>query len=122
MPVELNRNEVILPDKKDEIIAMIRNEINLAKDDIRNKRYGDAVLQSMQRNVDTLQSMLNKFLNKTGVITMAENNSLIDALDDMKKNRMKSEVNVDKIRFIYWSGVVVVAGIFTYIIVKKFRK
>lgn len=122
MPIELNRNEVILPDKKDEIIAMIRNEINLAKDDIRNKRYGDAVLQSMQRNVDTLQSMLNKFLNKTGVITMAENNGLIDALDDMKKNRMKSEVNVDKIRLIYWSGVIVVAGVVTYLIVKKFRK
>jgi hypothetical protein len=118
----LERNEVILPDKRNAVIDELRNEINVVNDDVRNKRYADSVIQAMQRNADKLQGYLDKFLTKTGVITPTETNAVMDVLASLKKQRMSNEVAKDNRRLmIYGIGfiAIVVAGIILY---KKYYK
>lgn len=117
-----SRNEVILPDKRNEMITQLRNEINLVKDDIRNKKYTDAVLASMQSNADKLQSLLNKFLNKSGVITPTETNTVLDVMASLKKQRLQKEYNTDLKRTVVYlvaAGIIALGSFYLY---KKFAK
>ncbi len=118
----LERNEVILPDKRNAVIDELRNEINTIKDDVRNKRYADSVIQAMQRNADKLQGYLDKFLTKAGVITPTETNAVMDVFASLKKQRMSNEVAKDQRRLIiYGVGfiVIVMTGVIIY---KKYIK
>lgn len=118
----LERNEVVLPEKRNAVIGELRIEINKVADDVRNKRYTDTILQAMQRNADTLQSYLDKFINKKGVITPTETNTVLDTMNSLKKQRMGMEVSLDRKRALLIAAIFIIgttAGILLY---KKYAK
>jgi hypothetical protein len=77
----LTQNQVVLPNDKNVVIDKIMAELSLLRNDIKEKKIGGAALEAAKRNESTLQSLIDKFLAKKGVITPQETNDTLSAIE-----------------------------------------
>jgi hypothetical protein len=115
----IKENTALTPDKKQVLIDEIQNEIKNVSDAIKSKQYGGAAISIIQSKQIELQNLLNKFLEKKGIITPNETTNTLSLLDNSKKARLQTDY-VKSISNTTWIAVgLLVFGIGAYIYLKK---
>ena len=117
MPI--TQDKALTPDKKQVIVDELQNEIlNIGKA-IKEKKYGTAVFGVIQQKQVELQNILNKFLEKKGIITPSETNNALNILNTSKRARLEQDYygGIKKTTW-YLIGLGVI-GIGAYFLIKR---
>lgn len=115
----IQTNTALTPEKKQLLIDEIQNEISQVSQAMKNKQYGTAALTIIQAKQVELQNLLNRFLEKKGIITPSETTNTLEKITDSKKVRLEMDY-VKGISNTTWVAVgVIVLGIATYIYLKR---
>jgi fructose-1,6-bisphosphatase/sedoheptulose 1,7-bisphosphatase-like protein len=102
-----------------ELIDEIKNEISQVSDAIKNKQYGSAALTIIQSKQVELQNLLNKFLERKGIITPMETTNTLNSISDSKKARLEKDFAKGISNTTLIGIGVVVLGVLAYIYLKK---
>jgi hypothetical protein len=86
--------QVILPNDKSKFIEKISAELSQLRKDMAEKKITGASIEIAKRNEKELQSLIDKFLQKKGVITPQETSETLLKLDELKKLRLQRDFNV----------------------------
>jgi hypothetical protein len=115
----IKENTALTPDKKQVLINEIQNEISQVSDAIKNKQYGGAGLTIIQEKQMELQNLLNKFLEKKGIITPSETTNTLNAINESKKARLEKEFTKSISNTTIIGIGILILGVATYIYLKK---
>jgi hypothetical protein len=120
--IGIKENQVVLPNEKNKLIEALQKELEQLKRDIDEKKISGAALEFAIRYREALQKMINKFLDKKGVITPNETNEALSTLDESKKLRLGKDfkLGISRGTFNIIALIILGAGIFYYI--KKRRQ
>jgi hypothetical protein len=116
---DIRENTALTPEKKQLLIDEIKNEISQVSDAINNKQYGSAALTIIQSKQVELQNLLNKFLERKGIITPMETTNTLNSISDSKKARLEKDFAKGISNTTLIGIGIVVLGIATYIYLKK---
>jgi hypothetical protein len=117
MPI--TQDKAITPDKKQILVDELQNEILKIGTAIKEKKYGTAIFGIIQQKQVELQDILNKFLEKKGIITPSETNNALNVLSSSKRARLEQDYygGIKKTTW-YLIGLGVI-GIGAYFLIKK---
>ncbi|MFY8160521.1 MAG: hypothetical protein ACOVNU_04265 [Candidatus Kapaibacteriota bacterium] len=117
MPI--TQDKALTPDKKQMLVDELEAEIRKIGVAIKEKKYGTAIFGVIQQKQVELQTLLNKFLEKKGIITPSETNSALDVLNSAKRARLEQDYygGIKKTTW-YLIGIGVI-GIGAYFLIKK---
>ena len=88
---DIVKGQVITPEKKAVLIDQIKAEINNVSSQIKEGKYGDAVVKVLDQNQKSLQKLLNNLLMKKGVVTPSETDDALNLINTAKKNRLQED-------------------------------
>ena len=89
MPI--TQDKALTPDKKQELVDKLQNEMLQISNAVKEKKYGTAVFGIIQQKQVEIQGLLNKFLEKKGIITPSETNAALDVLNTSKRARLEQD-------------------------------
>jgi hypothetical protein len=113
------QDKALTPEKKQELVDSLQNELLQISKAVKEKKYGTAIFGVIQQKQVELQTMLNKFLEKKGIITPSETNAALDVLNNSKRARLEEDYfrGIKKSTwFLVGLGVI---GIGAYFLIKK---
>lgn len=116
---DIRENTALTPDKKQLLIDEIKSEISQVSDAIKDKQYGGAAFAIIQSKQVELQNLLNKFLERKGIITPSETTNTLNTISDSKKARLEKDFTKGISNTTLISVGILVLGIATYIYLKK---
>jgi Mg2+ and Co2+ transporter CorA len=115
----IRENTALTPDKKQLLLDEIRSEISQVSDVIKGNQYGGAGLAIIQEKQAELQNLLNKFLERKGIITPSETTNTLNTINDSKRARLEKDFTKGISNTTLIGIVIVVLGVATYIYLKK---
>jgi hypothetical protein len=117
MPI--TQDKALTPEKKQVLVDELQDEILKIGTAIKEKKYGTALFGVIQQKQVELQTLLNKFLEKKGIITPSETNSALDVLNSSKRARLEEDYygGIKKTTW-YLIGIGVI-GIGAYFLIKR---
>jgi hypothetical protein len=112
----LEKGQVITPDKKNVIIDALNSEIKNLNEKLRNKEVDDFMRGGLSSSRQTLQNILNSVLDKKGVFTPDETTEIVNKIDEAKRQRLRQNyvVGMKKSAFYILGFVVIGATIYWY--------
>lgn len=116
---EIQKGQILTPDKKDLLIKQVQDELDSVSTAINNGKYGEAAVGLLNRNQQKIQDLLNSLFAKKGVVTPQETNNALDILNTSKKARLQDDYTMGIKRGTFYLlsfGIIAVAA---YFIVKK---
>ena len=116
---DIKENTALTPEKKQLLIDEIKNEISLVSDAMKGNQYGGAGFAIIQAKQVELQNLLNKFLERKGIITPNETTSTLNAINDSKKARLQKDYTKSISNTTLIGIGILILGIATYIYLKK---
>lgn len=117
--IGIKQNQVVLPNEKNKLIEALQKEYEQLKRDIDEKKISGAALELAIRHRDMLQNLINKFLDKKGVITPDETNEALSTLDESKKLRLGKDFKLAISRGTFNIIALVLLGIGVFYYIKK---
>lgn len=115
----IRENTALTPDKKQLLIDEIKGEISQVSDAIKQKQYGGAAFAIIQSKQVELQNLLNKFLERKGIITPTETTNTLNTISDSKKARLEKDFTKSISNTTLIGIGILVLGVATYIYLKK---
>jgi len=88
---DIVKGQVVTPEKKAVLIDQIKAEIDNVSSQIKEGKYGDAVVKVLDQNQKSLQKLLNNLLMKKGVVTPSETDYALNLINTAKKNRLQED-------------------------------
>jgi glutamyl/glutaminyl-tRNA synthetase len=116
---DIRENTALTPDKKQVLIDEIQREISQVSDAIKNKEYGSAALTIIQSRQVELQNLLNRFLERKGIITPKETTNTLNAINESKKARLQKDFTKGISNTTLIGIGIVVLGVAAYLYLKK---
>ena len=116
----LEKGQVITPDKKNVIIDALNAEIKNLNEKIKNQQLDDFMRGSVSNSRQTLQKLLNAVLDKKGVFTPDETTEIVNQIEEAKRKRLQENyiMGMKKGAF-YLLGLVVIGGVIYWYTQKK---
>lgn len=120
--MDISPNQALTPNKKQTLIDEIQNELVLSTQAATDPNQGVVPISILEKAKRDLQDLLNKFLEKKGIITPSETADAIDKINASKRARLQQDyiLGIKKGTF-FLIGVALVA-IGGYIYYKKRSK
>lgn len=110
----VQKGDILTPDKKYLLIDELRQELS---------KLGNFSITQDTTTVKTIQSelksLLEKLINKKGVVTPAETDEILDKIGEAKKARLGSEFSKSMKSAVVILGLFTAVGIGVYIYMKK---
>jgi hypothetical protein len=120
--MEIKQNQALTPDKKQYLIDQINGELDTASQYIQEGDYGAVTISLVNKAKNDLQLILNKFLQKKGVITPSETADALEKINALKRARLQEDYILG-IRKATWFLIGVgVIGVGAYLYYKKLAK
>jgi len=120
--MDISPNQALTPNKKQALLDEIQNELVLSTQLATDPSQGVVPLSLLDKAKKDLQDLLNKFLEKKGIITPSETSDAIDKINASKRARLQQDyiLGIKK-------GTLVLVGVFVlaiggYIYYKKRSK
>jgi hypothetical protein len=88
---EIVKGQVVTPEKKAVLMEQIKAEIDNVSSQIKEGKYGDAVVKVLDQNQKALQKLLNNLLMKKGVVTPSETDDALNLINKAKKSRLEDD-------------------------------
>ena len=120
---EIVKGQVVTPEKKAVLIDQIKAEIDNVSSQIKEGKYGDAVVKVLDQNQKSLQKLLNNLLMKKGVVTPSETDDALNLINKAKKSRLEDDyyMGVKKSTIILFS-LIALGGAFYFYKYKRGHK
>jgi len=120
---EIVKGQVVTPEKKAVLIDQIKAEIDNVSSQIKEGKYGDAVVKVLDQNQKALQKLLNNLLMKKGVVTPSETDDALNLINKAKKSRLEDDyyMGVKKSTIILFS-LIALGGAFYFYKYKRGNK
>jgi hypothetical protein len=120
---EIVKGQVVTPEKKAVLIDQIKAEIDNVSSQIKEGKYGDAVVKVLDQNQKALQKLLNNLLMKKGVVTPSETDDALNLINKAKKSRLQDEyyMGIKKSTIILFS-LIALGGAFYFYKYKRGNK
>jgi hypothetical protein len=120
--MEIKGNEALTPNKKQFLIEQINGELNNANESIQEGDFSAVSLGIINKAKSDLQSVLNKFLEKKGVITPSETANAIEKINALKRARLEQDYVLGIKRGTWFIIAVVGLSVGMYFYYKKISK
>jgi hypothetical protein len=120
--MEIKGNEALTPNKKQFLIEQINGELNNANESIQEGDFSAVSLSIINKAKSDLQSVLNKFLEKKGVITPSETADAIEKINALKRARLEQDYVLGIKRGTWFIIAVVGLSVGMYFYYKKISK
>jgi hypothetical protein len=113
---DIVKGQVVTPEKKAVLMEQIKAEINNVSSQIKEGKYGDAVVKVLDQNQKSLQKLLNNLLMKKGVVTPSETDDALNLINTAKKNRLQEDyvMGVKKSTIVLFSLIALGGAIYWY--------
>ena len=120
---DIVKGQVVTPEKKAVLIDQIKAEIDNVSSQIKEGKYGDAVVKVLDQNQKALQKLLNNLLMKKGVVTPSETDDALNLINKAKKSRLEDDyyMGVKKSTIILFS-LIALGGAFYFYKYKRGNK
>ena len=120
---EIVKGQVVTPEKKAVLMEQIKAEIDNVSSQIKEGKYGDAVVKVLDQNQKALQKLLNNLLMKKGVVTPSETDDALNLINKAKKSRLEDDyyMGVKKSTIILFS-LIALGGAFYFYKYKRGNK
>jgi len=89
--MEIRGNQALTPNKTQYLVDQIKGELGNTQIAIQNSDLSVASLSLIDTAKNELQNVLNKFLEKKGVITPSETSDAIEKINALKKARLEQD-------------------------------
>ena len=89
--MEIKGNEALTPNKKQYLVDQIKTELQDAEQDMQQSDFGVLTISVVNKAKNELQNVLNKFLEKKGVITPSETADAMDKINALKRARLEED-------------------------------
>jgi hypothetical protein len=117
--MDISPNQALTPNKKQALLDEIQNELVLSTQAATDPSQGVVPLSLLDKAKKDLQDLLNKFLERKGIITPSETSDAIDKINASKRARLQQDyiLGIKK-------GTLLIVGVFVlaiggYIYYKK---
>jgi len=117
--MDVKENTALTPEKKQMLIEEIQREIDEVSQAIKDKKYGVAAFSIIQSKQVELQNLLNKFLEKKGIITPSETTNTLNVINQSKKARLESSYLKSISKTTIVGIAILILGVGTYLYLKK---
>lgn len=84
-------NQALTPNKKQALLDVIQNELVLSTQASTDSSQGVVPISLLNKAKKDLQDLLNKFLEKKGIITPSETSDAIDKINASKRARLQQD-------------------------------
>ena len=120
---EIVKGQVETPEKKAVLMEQIKAEIDNVSTQIKEGKYGDAVVKVLDQNQKSLQKLLNNLLMKKGVVTPSETDDALNLINKAKKSRLQDDyyMGIKKSTIILFS-LIALGGAFYFYKYKRGNK
>jgi len=120
---EIVKGQVVTPEKKAVLMEQIKAEIDNVSSQIKEGKYGDAVVKVLDQNQKALKKLLNNLLMKKGVVTPSETDDALNLINKAKKSRLEDDyyMGVKKSTIILFS-LIALGGAFYFYKYKRGNK
>lgn len=117
--MEIKQNQALTPNKTQYLVQQMRDELDSAQSTIQNSDLSVSSISLIDTARNQLQEILNKFLQKKGVITPSETAEAIEKMNALKRARLEKDF-VLGIRKGTWFMIAVIGlSVGAYIYYKK---
>jgi hypothetical protein len=89
--MEISPNQALTPNKKQALIDEIQSELVMSTQMATDPNQGIVPISILEKARKDLQDLLNKFLEKKGIITPSETADALDKINAAKKARLQKE-------------------------------
>lgn len=89
--MEIKGNEALTPNKTKYLVDQIQGELINTQDALANQNFNTVSISLIDSARNELQNVLNKFLEKKGVITPSETSDAIQKMNALKKARLEKD-------------------------------
>jgi hypothetical protein len=97
--IEVFRDKTILPQEKKGFVDILLEQVEQLNKDIKEKKLSGTALELAKKNQEGLQGLIDKFLQKKGVITPIETNEALELLNESKKYKLEEDFIKTKSKF-----------------------
>lgn len=120
--MEIKGNEALTPNKKQYLIDQINGELDSASQSLQDGDFNAITIGAINKAKIELQSVLNKFLEKKGVITPSETTDAIEKMNALKRARLQEDYILGIKKATWFLIVIGVIGVGAYLYYKKRAK
>jgi hypothetical protein len=89
--MDISPNQALTPNKKQALLDEIQNELVLSTQVATDPSQGVVPLSLLDKAKKDLQDLLNKFLERKGIITPSETSDAIDKINASKRARLQQD-------------------------------
>lgn len=120
--MDIQKDQALTPEKKQLLVEQIKSELSQIGSSIKQRQYGSAAFMLLQQSQQDLQNILNKILDKKGVITPSETNNALDVLGTAKKARLEEEYIMGMRKATFYLVAFGILSVATYLLIKRKKK
>jgi hypothetical protein len=120
--MQIKENQALTPNKKQYIIDQINGELDSASQSIQEGDLNAITIGGINKAKNELQLVLNKFLEKKGVITPSETADAIEKINTLKKARLQEDYILGIMKATWFLVAIGVIGVSAYLYYKKRAK
>jgi hypothetical protein len=120
--MEIKDNQALTPNKQQYLIDQINGELDTASASIQNGDFSAITIGAINKAKSELQGVLNKFLEKKGVITPSETTDAIEKMNALKKARLEEDYVLGIKKATWFLIAIGVIGVGAYLYYKKRAK
>ncbi len=89
--MEIKRGQVYTPDKKGMLIQEVRDELSKLDNLLKKDGYVSEIIVDLKKVRDNLTSILKTLVDKRGIITPQETDSVLDSINLSQKTRLSAD-------------------------------
>ena len=120
--MEIKGDKALTPNKTQYLVEQIKGELDNTQSAIQNSDLSVASLSLIDTAKNELQNVLNKFLEKKGVITPSETSDAIQKMNALKKARLEQDYILGLKKGTWFMIAIVGLSIGAYFYYKKISK
>jgi hypothetical protein len=120
--MDIKENQALTPNKQQYLIDQINGELDTASESIQSGDFSAITIGGINKAKNELQLLLNKFLEKKGVITPSETSDAIQKINALKKARLQEDYILGIKKATWFLVGISVIGISAYLYYKKRAK
>lgn len=117
--MDISPNQALTPNKKQTLIDEIQSELVLSTQAATDSNQGVVPISILDKAKRDLQELLNRFLEKKGIITPSETADAIDKINASKRARLQKDYILGMKKGTIFLGIVVLVALGGYIYYKK---
>jgi len=87
----IERGKIFTPEKKEMLVQEVRDELSKVESMLKKNDYVSEIILDLQKIRNELVKILKTLIDKRGVVTPQETDSILDSINVSKKTRLKND-------------------------------